>query len=314
MSGTLVVTGVDGFVGRHLARMAAAEGLSVIGVARSTEVRKSLADSLAEYHSADLRVQWPSSIPAEAPVVHLAGLAAVGASFDRPQDYITGNTAMVTTMCEARVAAGATGRVVGVSTGAVYAHRHGDGPRTEEHPVAFTSPYVVSKVSTEHQFEYYRRRGLDTVVVRPFNHIGPGQTSGFIVPDLIERLRVLATGERLRVGNLATRRDYTDVRDVARAYLGLATSPGLEHEVYNVSSGVSTSGRDLLAYVCRALGRAVPPTETDPSRVRVTDPEEIVGNSTRLREEIGWEPRVDIAQSVAEAASAAPKTMQGQRA
>lgn len=301
MTRRLVVTGVDGFVGRHLARVAVDAGLDVIGIARSSSISADLEELLTDYHVADLRSEWPRAVPADAPVVHLAGLAAVGASFDRPQDYISGNTAMVTTMCEALLQGGGSGRVVGVSTGAVYGHQAGDGPRREGDPLAFSSPYVVSKVTTEHQFEYYRRRGLDTVIVRPFNHIGPGQTAGFLVPDLIARLRSLEPGSPLRVGNLDSRRDYTDVRDVARAYLQLATAPSVGHDLYNVASGTATSGREILDHICLALGRDVPATEADPSRLRATDPESIVGDSRRLRGETGWEPKVPVPQSIADA-------------
>ena len=121
MTRRLVITGVDGFVGRHLAHIAAESGLEVFGISRSPEADAELRSDLASYTSADLRREWPDGVPTDAAVVHLAGLAAVGRSFDRPQEYIDGNSAMVTNMCEALVSSGFTGRVVGVSTGAVYA-------------------------------------------------------------------------------------------------------------------------------------------------------------------------------------------------
>jgi GDP-4-dehydro-6-deoxy-D-mannose reductase len=108
---------------------------------------------LTGYASADLRRGWPIGVPLDADVVHLAGLAAVGPSFDSPREYIDGNSAMVTSMCEALLSAGFTGRVVGVSTGAVYAQEE-EVARIETDPVAYTSPYVVSKVLTENPAYY----------------------------------------------------------------------------------------------------------------------------------------------------------------
>ncbi len=100
--------------------------------------------------------------------------------------------------------------------GAVYAPKDSEA-RAEGDPVAFTSPYVVSKVLIENQFAGYPERGLDTNAARPFNHVGPGQGPGFLVPDLVRRLRGRAGAENFKFGNLSTARDYTDVRDVAAA-------------------------------------------------------------------------------------------------
>lgn len=299
MIGRLVVTGVDGFVGRHVARIAARQGIAVTGISRTDAPDSSLQPDLVEYISADLTDAWPVSAPTDAPIVHLAGLAAVGPSFDSPQTYIASNSAMVSHMCEALLAAGAgSTRVVGVSTGAVYAHDERAPLRRENDPVAFSSPYVVSKVLVENQLAYYRGRGLSTVVARPFNHIGPGQGPGFILPDLLTQLARLRVEEPLRVGNLDTRRDYTDVRDVAAAYVKLATTSRLEHTVYNVASGKARSGRELLDAVCTILGRRTPSLELDVTRVRATDPAVIVGDARRMSDEFDWHATVPLERTL----------------
>lgn len=305
MTRRLVVTGVDGFVGRHLARIATESGLDVLGISRNPEPDPDLLSSLTSYACADLRREWPQSVPEDADVVHLAGLAAVGPSFDRPQDYIDGNSAMVTNMCEGLVAKGFTGRVVGVSTGAVYAQNEGEAARTERDAIAFTSPYVVSKILVENQLAYYSRRGLRTVVARPFNHIGPRQGPGFLLPDLLRQQRSSPPDGPLRVGNLATRRDYTDVRDVARAYIALATAPELAHDVYNVASGTARSGLEILEALSAALGRPTPSLEVDESLIRATDPPIIVGDASRLRSDTGWSPRVPFSTTIADTVAAA---------
>lgn len=298
MTGRLVITGVDGFVGRHLARAAADSGLEIFGISRSDIDDPALTDLLAGHAAVDLIESWPEDAPTDAPIVHLAGLAAVGPSFDRPQEYLSGNSAMVTNMCEALLDAGSTARVIAVSTGAVYAQNDDDPSRTESDPIAFTSPYVVSKVLVENQLAYYRRRGLDAVVARPFNHIGPGQGPGFIVPDLLAGLRALSEGDALTVGNLSTRRDYTDVRDVVRGYLALASAPTLAHDVYNVASGVSRSGEDILGMLCDALAISVPPLRVDPSRVRATDPAMVVGDAGRIRMDAGWHTSISLETTI----------------
>lgn len=294
---TLAVTGVDGFVGRHVARLAVEGGWRVVGLSRASEPGAELSPLLAEYHAGDLAEQWPASLRADA-VIHLAGLAAVAPSFDHPQEYIETNSAMVTLMCEAMLGWDAPPRLVGVSSGAVYGAGVPSQPVDESTPTAPTSPYVVSKLLVEQQLGYYARRGIDTVIARPFNHIGPGQHQGFIVPDLTAALREVSPGEPVPMGNLTSERDYTDVRDVAAAYLILAGAPSHDHEVYNVCSGTARSGNELLELVASALEIPVPQTVVDPARLRAVDNPRITGSAARLRDEYGWAPRIDVAQSI----------------
>ena len=298
-SGSLIVTGVDGFVGRHVARKAKAAGMAVHGIGYSGAPDQRVSASLDSYTTADLRQGWPST-PSAGAVIHLAALAAVGPSFDQPQTYIEANSAMVTHMAEFLVAGGFEGTVLAVSSGAVY-EPLGDGTQSEASPIGFTSPYVVSKMLVESQMDYYRRRGLRTVVARPFNHIGPGQGPGFLVPDLCQQLVDHDPTQPMPVGNLSTSRDYLDVRDVASAYLTLVTSPAHRHLVYNVCSGVSVAGTEILERICGAMGIPVPATYADPTRYRPVDAEKVTGSSERLREEFGWAPQYTLAQSIADA-------------
>ena len=160
------------------------------------------------------------------------------------------------------------------------------------------SPYAVSKLLMETQLGYYGARGLDVVVARPFNHVGPGQARGFLLPDLVAGLRSLAPGASLRVGSLETARDYTDVRDVAMAYILLAEAPAVRARVYNVASGVALTGARMLEMASEALGMRPPRVEVDPARVRSADAPLIRGDATLLRRELGWRPSVPIVESV----------------
>lgn len=303
MTRTLVVTGAGGFVGVHLCRIAARNGFSVFAVGRDAPIPDSLKGIVDHYVGADLTEEWPPQAPTDADVVHLAGLAAVGPSFDRPQRYLSANSAMVTNLGEALLRGSGGRRVVGVSSGAVYSAGPGDSYLDETAPLGFSSPYAVSKVLVENQLSYYRGRGLDTVVARPFNHSGPGQGPGFIIPDLIRRLEESPPGAVLSTGSMNTRRDYTDVRDVARAYLALITTPTLTHGVYNVASGATRSGCEILTAISTALGRPVPEISVDPSLVRPNDPASIAGDAERLRQHTGWVPEVSFEQMIADVLS-----------
>ncbi|WP_292833464.1 NAD-dependent epimerase/dehydratase family protein [Microbacterium sp.] len=292
---SLAVTGVDGFVGGHVAALAAELGMSVCGVSRASSIPDELAGVLDSYHSADLTIECPE-LPEVDAVLHLAGRAAVGPSFAHPQQYLADNSAMVTTLCESVLKSPSRPRIIGVSTGAVYAAS--PEPITEDAPIRESSPYVVSKLLVEHQLRYYRERGLDTVIARPFNHVGPGQGPGFIVPDLFSRLEALDAGAPLAAGDLTTARDYTDVRDVARAFLLLAQADSVRHTVYNVANGVSHSGIQILTLIAAALGRPVPEIVTEPALARPAEERVVVGSARRLREEFGWVPQHTIEDSI----------------
>ena len=297
---SVIITGVEGFVGRHLATIAHDRGLRVVGISRSSiDAGDELLDVLDEAIAADLTEGWPH-VDADA-IVHLAGLAAVGASFDQPQRYIETGSAIVTHMCESLLRdRGSVQRIVAVSSGAVYASGSG-APFDESAPTAATSPYVVSKLLVETQFAYYASRGLDVAVARPFNHIGPGQSQGFLVPDLIAKLRALPTGEALAVGDLGTARDYTDVRDVAAAYLELLQVPRHEQLIYNIASGVARTGQQILEEIVSALSVDMPDVVIDPQRIRPGDARRIVGDASRMTRETGWTPRIPFAQSIRDA-------------
>jgi GDP-4-dehydro-6-deoxy-D-mannose reductase len=292
--GTVAVTGVNGFVGRHLAHELAAHGVAVVGIGHEPGADL---PGMTEYVEADLTRGWPT-LPTVDAIVHLAGLSAVGPSFAQPQRYIEQNSRMVTAMAESLIDAGARSRVLVISSGAVY-EPHQELPLDEDARIGHSSPYVVSKLLVEAQAAYYRTRGLDVLVARPFNHVGPGQGPGFLVPDLAAGLRAFAaTGEPCVIGDLDTRRDYTDVRDVVRAYRLLLQVADPQHGRFNVCSGVSRSGREVLELLTAAEGLEDVPVRVDPSRVRPGDPRDIRGDYKRLADATGWKPKVSLAASI----------------
>lgn len=293
----LVVTGANGFVGTHVAELAAAAGHNVIALGRETEPSSRLAAACFRYVPTDLHREWPIREKVDA-VIHLAGLAAVGPSFTEPQRYIDINSGIMTRMSEGLLAAANRPRIVIVSSGSVYATSEELKPIAEDAPTAASSPYVVAKLLVESQASYYSRRGMDMIVARPFNHIGPGQGRGFVLPDLVAAMEMASPGDAISVGNIHTHRDFTDVRDVARAYLGLVEAPAPAHFTYNVASGESHSVYDLITEVARLMERPMPPTQVDPDRIRPNDPARIVGDASRLRSEIGWRPVIAWSSSI----------------
>lgn len=291
----IVITGVNGFVGHHVARALFDADVSVIGVGNNHQLSTSLASVVEEYYQQDLAVAWPD-IPQIDGVIHLAALAVVGQSFERPQEYITTNSAIMTNLCEYYLRQDKKPRILLASSGTLY-NPNQPLPINEDGEIAFSSPYSVSKALNEHQAAYYKSRGLDCVVVRPFNHIGPGQAKGFILPDFYDRI-VNTKESVIRVGNINTKRDYTDVRDVANAYTSLLLAPEIKSFVYNVCSGKSLSGRELLELLKKSLNRNDITFEIDPALIRPTDIPEIIGDASRLQLEIGWIPQIPISQTI----------------
>jgi GDP-4-dehydro-6-deoxy-D-mannose reductase len=302
MGEKVLITGVSGFVGKHLTRELKKLGSQIVGVGHDSQANSEIAGLLERYHSCDLtdkdavsRLQL-DDIDA---VVSLAGLARVGDSFADPEKYRRINVEVFSVLAEELLKHGSKVRIIAVSTGAVYDSAQ-LMPLTEASMlISDGSPYAKSKILMEEAAQKLRLQGLDCVIVRPFNHIGPGQEGGFLLPDLYQKIQEAAkSGGVLKVGNLKTKRDYTDVRDVARAYANLATASHLEHSLYNVCSGRSLEGEEILNLLLKRMNmtgkiKAV----QDPSLIRPTDPLDIYGSYERLQKETAWQPQIELDQT-----------------
>lgn len=297
----VIVTGVNGFVGTHLVNELRRQGFRTIGIGREEQASESVRQQLDEYYTCDLAdYEQTEKLPfntAKA-IINLAGLAAVGPSFDNPELYMKINTAVLDSVCKGVLKQQATTRIVSISSGAVYGSQQ-IMPLTEESELdPKSSPYAASKIAMEKLSLKYREEGLDCIVARPFNHIGPGQMEGFLLPDLYKKVSELPnSNDVIKVGNLTTRRDYTDVRDVAKAYVSLVRDENLKHGVYNVCSGRSVSGEEILQTLLAELNREVT-IEVDPSLFRPSDAPELYGDNGLLVEETGWKLSVPIEQTV----------------
>ncbi len=285
-----LVTGASGFVGRHLVQHLTANGDDVIGVDR-IDGGLDITDA-AGVHALLEEVQ-PTV------VYHLAGWADVGGSWKAPVESFRANAEGTLNVLTAAADVGVE-RVLAVSSADVYGKiDERQLPLTEDSPLRPVSPYAVSKVAADYLgLQAWLGRGLPVLRVRAFNHLGPGQTDKFVAPALASRIARAERegGEVLTVGNLSARRDFTDVRDVVRAYR-LLMELGEPGEVYNVCSGVDLAVQDLADQL---LAQATVPLrfETDPELLRPVDVPVLRGSHDRITAATGWQPEISISQTL----------------
>lgn len=232
---------------------------------------------------------------------HLAALAHVGESFKNPWITLENNIVAQLNLLEAVRQVEIDPRILVVSSAEIYGYAGATAePLDESYPFEPTSPYSVSKVAQDmlglQYFLAYHQRIIRT---RPFNHIGPGQMTGFVAADFAAQIAAIEAGQRepvMYVGNLAAERDFTDVRDVVRAYFLMLTR-GQPGEVYNVASGRGYSVQFLLDTL---LGFSTTTIEVrqDPDRMRPSDVPRRVGDARKLRQHTGWEPVIPFEQSL----------------
>jgi GDP-4-dehydro-6-deoxy-D-mannose reductase len=297
----VLVTGVNGFVGKHLARALSEAQMQVDGVVREERIDPSIEASVNQTINCDLVDEnqvRTLDLSAYKAIIHLAGLAKVVESFKKPDLYMNVNAQPLVNICEALLAQKALARVIAISSGAVY-DSHEPMPLNESSKTnPHSSPYAKSKLEMEDKAHRYIEQGVDCVIVRPFNHIGPGQMGGFLLPDLADQVKnAIGTGEPVRIGNLKTRRDYTDVRDVVKAYASLVSAK-LNHKTYNVCSGRSYSGQEILDMIIKNLGAEHLKIVEDPALMRPNDAMEIYGSYGRLKNDTGWQPQIPIEQTI----------------
>lgn len=299
--GRVLVTGSNGFVGNHLVRQLVNSGLEVVTIG-GEQGTSQVVDGVVQHHVLDLldraavkRIDFTNVMG----VIHLAGLATAGPSFAEPMLYMNANVGMETNLFEAALAQKVTPRFLIISSGNVYSSK-AKLPLTENSAVLPNSPYSVSKLSQELMAEYYGVRGLEYIIARPFNHIGPGQGPGFIVPDITSQLIAVeqGTASTISVGNLDAQRDYTDVRDIARAYQ-LLLQHGKAGETYNICSGQPVSSHEILAGLLKQ-GRQKPEITQDRARMRPSDIPISYGSHDKLSRDTGWEPEISIDQTLAD--------------
>ena len=289
-----LITGGRGFVGTWLAEHLSELGDEVVRIDQEVEITD--LDALL----AAVRAAAPDAI------YHLAALTHVGQSWDEPLRVLEVNVIGTAALLAAARECGTDPRVLVTSSAEVY------GPVTdpdrlplrEGSPTAPLTPYAASKLATEAVVtQAFLGHGQQVITVRPFNHVGPGQAPSFAVSALAKRIvDAERSGARsIPVGNLSARRDFTDVRDVVRAYRLLVESAPAG-EVYNVCSGRDVS-IDEIADSLIALAGSPLELETDPSLVRAVEVPVLRGDPAKLHDATGWKPEIPLEQTLADVMS-----------
>lgn len=300
----VLVTGADGFVGRYLLAALAAAGHEALPCYRSGGSIPAWASAGPwnglHWHPLELgepaSVEWVGAMPCDA-VIHLAALSSGRAGRRDPGRAWEVNAAGTARFLEV-VAAHGRPRTIVVSTGEVY----GSGParpRTEGDPTEPVAPYAASKLGSEIAAgDIARRAGLPLVIARPFAHTGPGQSTQFVAPAFVERLRAARAdgAPTVTTGNLEPVRDLLDVRDVVSAYIALL-DPAVPAGTYNIARGEGTSLAELFRRLAQLVGVEVTPV-ADPALVRAADVPHLVGDATRLQHATGWRPERPLDQTL----------------
>ncbi len=302
----ILITGVNGFVGHHVAEQLHKKNIQVIGVGKQPNLAADLSETVSTYVACDLtepeQVAKIDLSEVDA-IINLAGFAKVGESCGQGKLYNKVNIGVHTVLYQECLNQGVSPRIIAVSTGAVYDPNQ-DLPIAEESQLIAhdsTNEYVISKQKMERAVTEFAEKGLNPIIARPFNHSGPGQPPGFLLPDLGEQIgKAAKEGEALLVGNLETKRDYTDVRDVASAYVTLATcdQKKLSHTIYNICSGESVKGTEILGLIKSAFDADEVTIEIDETRIRPNDVMDIYGSHTALTDDTGWIPTITVEQMV----------------
>ena len=295
-----LITGVQGFVGRYLVEYLQAREVDAkiagIDIAKESDMK-------IEYHSLDLsdKGQTAQIIQSFKPdyIVHLASISSVGQSWQDPAQCFKNNTNIMLNILEAVRQQNLKTRILSIGSSEEYGDYEVEQmPLSEDYKLEPQNPYAVAKLSQEMLGKVYTALGVDVVMTRSFNHIGPRQSNRFVVPSFIKQLVAISEGKQtqMQVGNIDVSRDFTDVRDVVAAYYTILHK-GKSGEVYNVCSGHAHKLSEIITTAENILGIKAN-IEVDRSRLRPNDTMLIFGNNQKIKEELGWKPQYSFEQTI----------------
>lgn len=302
----VLITGINGFVGGYLAEQALSTyEHEVWGLARQSEPRWPQLRGRVQLVAADLThpdqvVEALATVRPDV-IFHLAGQSNVPRSFEDPAGTLASNTLAQLHLFLALLRLRQNPLILVVTSNEIYGHiRPDDLPLSEATPFRPVNPYAVSKASQDLlAYQYHASHELRTIRLRPFNHIGPRQSEAFVVSAFAAQIARIEAGLQepvMRVGNLSAERDFTDVRDMVRAYL-LAAQYCRPPHAYNIGSGRCVSVRWLLDTLLTfsECDIAIAP---DPARVRPADVPRVVSDSSAFCAQTGWSPEIPLEQTL----------------
>ena len=300
----ILITGASGFVGGWLAEHLASLGNAEIYGTYLTEESRESSPVRDKIHFLQADLSQKEAIekivtdvrPDE--VYHLAALASVASSFKDPIGTFHNNIDVEIFLLESLRSAGLTNtRVLIVGSAEVYGYvRPEDLPIDESTPLRPANPYAVTKIAQDFLgLQYNISYKMPLIRVRPFNHIGPRQGLGFVVSDFAKQIADIEKKKQepvIKVGNLDAKRDFTDVRDMVKAY-SLILEKGIPGDVYNIGSGNSMQISEILD---KLIGMSTVQIErqVDETRLRPSDVPEIVCNNTKIKNLTSWEPKISL--------------------
>ena len=290
----ILVTGIEGFAGGHLARQLTSAGHEVIGL-HWADAQPGLP---AQLHRGDIcdfdatRALLEATRPDG--IIHLAGISSVALSESRQMTTYEVNALGTLKLLEAVRQLQLKCRLVLISSADVYGRSNVGRPLSEDLPSLPLSPYALSKhMTAEAGLFYHRAFGLDVVILRPFSHTGPGQTTAFVFPKVANAIARIERGHGepvIEMGDLSVRRDYTDVRDVVRAY-GLAVERCATGETYNVTSGKPLVIQEGVDHLC-SLSRVPVQVHSSVAEFRPHDIPLLTGDPSKFAAATGWKPEI----------------------
>lgn len=297
----ILITGVSGFVGSHLST-------HLLATRPDTELHGTVFGDRPDHlspaiicHALNLRdeqdtLKLIADVRPEQ-IYHLAASAVVHRSFDSPWETIENNVRAQLNVLLGCITARIAPRILIVSSGEVYGvDQDAERPTPEAAPMRPANPYGVSKVTQDMLgLQYFLSHRLPIMRARPFNHIGPGQHTGFVASDFASQIAKIEVGLQepvMRVGELSAERDFTDVRDIARAYR-LIVERGTPGEVYNVATGRTHSIRFLLDTLLGYTSARIE-VQSNATTVHSSGVLRSWGDATRLRQATGWQPSIPL--------------------
>jgi GDP-4-dehydro-6-deoxy-D-mannose reductase len=296
------ITGIEGFVGHYLADLLASKNHETSGIYFDETAIKGLK---GKPYRCDIRdVDKVKMVLAEIKpdwIFHLAAISSVAISYNQPSLTFDINVQGIWNLLAALNELHLNPRVILISSCEVYG-RALAFPIKETAPLCPLSPYALSKVFSEEVGQFYHRtRGADVVILRPFTHTGPGHSEVFVFPGIARRIAEIERGERepvLEVGNIENERDFTDVRDMVRAYL-LAAEHCPAGESYNITSGKTISIKAGIEFLLSQAKKKIE-LKVDPNRLRPNDIQTLKGDGGKFSTLTGWKPEIEFKQTLKE--------------